>query len=105
MKLLALLRRLGVKKYQLSDFFSAIEVEDDFMELLGCFAVTKDAILRHGKVCHNGVLYQMVVDEDEGKYKSFDRVMTIPSMVSADDYRFLEVDVDKVIGKALEYVK
>ena len=104
-KLLALLRRLGVKKYQLSDFFSAIEVEDDFMELLGCFAVTKDAILRHGKVCHNGVLYQMVVDEDEGKYKSFDRVMTIPSMVSADDYRFLEVDVDKVIGKALEYVK
>jgi hypothetical protein len=46
-----------------------------------------------------------VVDEDEGKYKSFDRVMTIPSMVSADDYRFLEVDVDKVIGKALEYVK
>ena len=31
--------------------------------------------------------------------------MTIPSMVSVDDYRFLEVDIDKVIGKALEYVR
>ena len=104
-KLIALLRRLGVRENQLLDFFTAIEVEDSFMELLGCFAVTKDSIQRHGKVCHNGVLYQMVVDEDEGKYKSFDRVMNIPSMVSVDDYRFLEVDINKVIGKALEYVR
>ena len=57
------------------------------------------------KVCHKGVLYQMVVDEEEGTYKTFDRVMTIPSMVSVDDYRFLEVDIDKVIRKALEYVR
>ena len=47
----------------------------------------------------------MVVDEEEGTYKTFDRVMTIPSMVSVDDYRFLEVDIDKVIRKALEYVR
>lgn len=104
-KLLTLLKRIGVKEHQLSDFFSAIEAEENFMDLLGCFAVTKESILRHGKVCHRGVLYQMVVDEEEGTYKTFDRVMTIPSMVSVDDYRFLEVDIDKVIRKALEYVR
>lgn len=104
-KLLTLLKRIGVKEHQLSDFFSAIEAEENFMDLLGCFAVTKESILRHGKVCHKGVLYQMVVDEEEGTYKTFDRVMTIPSMVSVDDYRFLEVDIDKVIRKALEYVR
>ena len=102
---MTLLKRIGVKEHQLSDFFSAIEAEENFMDLLGCFAVTKESILRHGKVCHRGVLYQMVVDEEEGTYKTFDRVMTIPSMVSVDDYRFLEVDIDKVIRKALEYVR
>ena len=79
------------EEHQLSDFFSAIEAEENFMDLLGCFAVTKESILRHGKVCHRGVLYQMVVDEEEGTYKTFDRVMTIPSMVSVDDYRFVRL--------------
>ena len=56
-KLLTLLKRIGVKEHQLSDFFSAIEAEEELLwTFWAVFAVTKESILRHGKSA-TGVCY------------------------------------------------
>jgi hypothetical protein len=103
-KLLAILGRLGVNKNQLSVFLEAIEPKEKLIELLGCFAMDKNSVCNNRRVYYNGVLYQIVFPKDKNGYRTSKRARSLNKNIFAEEYRFLEININEILEKALKYV-
>lgn len=102
--LLATLRRLGVNRNQLSEFLKAIEPKEMFIKLLGCFAMDKESILNNGKIYYCGAGYQMLFYKDKDGYKLPERVEVLGNISPLERNEFFEIEVDRILEKALRYV-
>lgn len=103
-KLLATLRRLGVNRNQLSEFLKAIEPKEEFIELLGCFAMNENSIRNNGKIYYYGTGYQMLFYKDQDGYKLPEKVELLGNISPLEIDEFFEIEVDRILEKALRYV-
>lgn len=103
-KLLATLRRLGVNRNQLSEFLKAIEPKEMFIKLLGCFAIDKESTSRNGKIYYRGAGYQMLFYKDQDGYKLPEKVELLGNISPLEIDEFFEIEVDRILEKALRYV-
>ena len=103
-KLLATLRRLGVNRNQLSEFLKAIEPKEEFIELLGCFAMNENSIRNNGKIYYYGTGYQMLFNKDQDGYKILKKVELLGNISHLEIDEFFEIEVDRILEKALRYV-
>lgn len=117
-KLLAILTRLGIKRNQLSNHFEEIynglfkkqigfrtmTSEEEFIELLGCFAMSEDSIRENGKIYYNGIVYQMLFNKDQDGYKDVKLVKSLGNMKYSERYELSKINIDIILKKALHYV-
>ena len=103
-KLLATLRRLGVNRNQLSEFLKAIEPKEEFIELLGCFAMNENSIRNNGKIYYYGTGYQMLFNKDQDGYKLPEKVEFLGYISPLERNEFSEIEIDRILEKALHYV-
>lgn len=110
-KLLATLGRLGVKRTQLVDLLYKVEEEyrerqkaEEFIELLGCFAMHTDFICQYNHIYYNERLYRMVFSLDQDGYSIFKGVGYSSNNEALRWYDSLTMNVYEILGKALKYV-
>ena len=111
-KLLATLGRLGVKRTQLEDLLCKVEEEyrerqkaEEFIELLGCFAMHTDFICQYNHIYYNERLYRMVFSLDQDGYRIFKDAVYSSNKEALLWYDSLIVTVYEILEKALKYVK
>ncbi|ATV32010.1 hypothetical protein [Prevotella intermedia] len=117
-KLLAILVRLGAKKNHLSKCLEIIyskltnigkkyiesSYENFFIYLLGCFVMNEDSFCNNGRICYNGAAYQISFYKDQDGYKDVKSVKSLGNMKYSERYEFSNINIDKIVEKALHYV-
>lgn len=103
-KLLATLERLGIMRSQFSSFLKAIESNEIVIALLGCFAMDKYSFHDDNVVYYDSKLYKMDFSLDLNWNNSLLDVKGIPLEKYPTTYKFLEINIDIILKKALRYV-
>lgn len=117
-KLLAILVRLGVKRNHLSNYLEVIYdkvkkkqiefietlSEEKFIELLGCFAMSENSIHENGKIYYDGIEYQMLFNKDQDGYTIVKEVIPLNDNKRFRKHKIPEINIDKIVEKALHYV-
>lgn len=110
-KLLATLLRLGVERKQLPTFLKAIEneykkiqTEVKFLQLLGCFAMSKESFNKNKEIYYNKQLYQIEFTLDLNGYLTFKKVNTFYDRKITKQDNLLKINLSTILRKALKYV-
>lgn len=117
-KLLAILIRLGIKRNHLSNHFKEMYEElfkkqigirtmtskEKFIELLGCFAMDEDSIRENGKIYYDGIEYQILFNKDQDGYTIVKDVIPLNDNKRFRKHKIPEINIDKIVEKALHYV-
>ncbi len=103
-KILALFVRMGVDRNDQLAFFQTIKPDKALINLLGCFAIDEKAIRRKGRIYYNGIAYQMSFNKDQDGYIDVESISEFNNEFYDEENYFLEINIDKILERALHYV-
>ncbi|GAB6975166.1 hypothetical protein [Prevotella falsenii] len=110
-KLLATLGRLGVERIQMVELLDKVgdkykeeQKEEEFIGLLGCFAMNTDSICQYKHIYYNGRLYRMIFSLDQDGYSIFRGAKYSSNNEALLRYASLTIKGYEILKKALKYV-
>ena len=102
-KLLAILSRLGVNRQQIPQVIKRITPDEEFVRLLGCFALDKISIKKNNCIRYNGETYKIAYNIDADRKQNIYKVQTV-SYLEARELNCEEITLNHIIDKALKYI-
>ena len=103
-KILATLLRMGLHEDKVNQFFIKFSNREQLLRILGCFAVNNKTLSLGYYVKFVGKVYYLEF-EDRNGLKVLENILT-PSQIQFDSsqYKILEIDLNRIIAEAMNYV-
>lgn len=109
--LLAILKRLDMNRisptglgYAVKNVYEKLNKEKEFIKLLGCFAVDERAIYKEGRIYYKRFVYQISFNKDQDGYRTIKSVRILEEKTKQEELEFLDIDINKILEKILEFV-
>ena len=94
---------MGVNRQQIPQVIKRITPDEEFVRLLGCFALDKISIKKNNCIRYNGETYKIAYNIDADRKQNIYKVQTV-SYLEARELNCKEITLNHIIDKALKYI-